>query len=212
MKLPIINDATSAASALVSIRPLPARVLNFNRIEIIQAAPYAASLSPVVGVVNIMCTTAEGLLFHVILKNHLISLQVSSRLGWRTRWAVLLKIWTPWHVLALINLLKGFLSMYCIWQSYIHRGGRSSTKAFNAFSPIHALGCLASPCPHLNWLGRRRTPCPTACPRRTFTSPPRQSLLPVSPLSNSCFAPLMLFWGRWIRFLWSSEISPFLLP
>jgi len=40
MKLPIINDATSAASAL--------------------AAPYAASLSPVVGVVNIMCTTAEG--------------------------------------------------------------------------------------------------------------------------------------------------------
>jgi len=40
MKLPIINDATSAASAL--------------------AAPYAASLSPVVGAVNIMCTTAEG--------------------------------------------------------------------------------------------------------------------------------------------------------
>jgi len=40
MKLPIISDATSAASAL--------------------AAPYASSLSPVVGAVNIMCSTAEG--------------------------------------------------------------------------------------------------------------------------------------------------------
>jgi len=40
MELPIIHDAASAASAL--------------------AAPYASSLSPVVGAVNIMCSTAEG--------------------------------------------------------------------------------------------------------------------------------------------------------
>lgn len=40
MELPIIHDAASAASAL--------------------AAPYASSLSPVVGAVNLMCSTAEG--------------------------------------------------------------------------------------------------------------------------------------------------------
>jgi len=40
MELPIIHDAASAASAL--------------------AAPYTSSLSPVVGAVNIVCSTAEG--------------------------------------------------------------------------------------------------------------------------------------------------------
>ena len=64
MELPIIHDAASAASALVNIS---LRVIDhFYGVEIVQAAPYASSLSPVVGAVNIMCATAEGLLFRGI--------------------------------------------------------------------------------------------------------------------------------------------------
>ena len=42
---------------------------HFTEIEIVQAAPYTSSLSPVVGVVNMMCSTAEGLLFRRIFPN-----------------------------------------------------------------------------------------------------------------------------------------------
>ena len=66
MELPIIHDAASAASALVNISLSD---YHFTEIEIVQAAPYASSLSPVVGAVNMMCSTAEGLLFRRIFPN-----------------------------------------------------------------------------------------------------------------------------------------------
>ena len=58
MELPIIQDAATAASALVNILLCG---FTFARLGCsLQAAPYTSSLSPVVGAVNIMRSTAEG--------------------------------------------------------------------------------------------------------------------------------------------------------
>ena len=78
MELPIIHDAASAASALVNY--VSAVGVHFYGIDV-QAAPYTSALSPVVGAVNIVCSTAEGLSMHRLRnQNHTIGLQVSCLL------------------------------------------------------------------------------------------------------------------------------------
>ena len=194
MELPIIHDAASAASALVNIScewlPLyrdwncPGRSIYFVAVSCGWCGQHDVLHSW-------RSAFPQDIPKSCISQTTCIALQVRCRLVWRRLWAVLLKIWIPWHALDLINLLKG-LNITVSDNS----GGKVHQVVLCIGLFMH-LGCPASQSPRPSWWRGQRMQCPTACWCRTCTLLSRRSSSPVSLLSNSCFAPLMLFWARW---------------